>query len=462
MIDSLNNAVTLINDNFLGYVLIAALLGCGVYFTVATRFVQFRNFGEMLGALLDKDATSKDISPFQAFCISTAARVGTGNIAGVTIAIATAGPGAVFWMWVIALLGSASAFAESTLAQIYKVKDGPLFRGGPAYYMQKGLGRRWPGLLFSVILIITFGLVFNSVQANTIAQVFHSSFAIRSDYMGLFLCVITGAIIFGGLRRIAHFSQVIVPFFAVIYILVTLIVVFLNIEKLPGVFTSIFREAFTLKNAAGGALGATIMTGARRGLFSNEAGMGSAPNAAATAKTSHPVKQGYAQAFGVFVDTIIICSCTAFIVLLTDYKNIGGVGIVMTQGALAAHIGAFGIYFICFSLFLFAFTSIIGNYYYSQANVEYISRSKRVMFAFRLLVLAMVMFGAHTQVAVVWNLADMTMTFMALINIAAVLLLRKFVLLSLKDYRAQRSAGKDPVFKTADIDGLGPQEAWDE
>ncbi|MDR0734477.1 MAG: alanine:cation symporter family protein [Elusimicrobiota bacterium] len=460
--DSLNNSVMFINDNFLGYVLIIALLGCGVYFTVATRFVQFLNLGEMAKALIDKDAASQNISPFQALCISTAARVGTGNIAGVTIAIATAGPGAVFWMWLIALIGAASAFAESTLAQIYKVKDGPLFRGGPAYYMQKGLGKRWPALLFSVILIITFGLVFNSVQANTIAQVFHNSFAVKSDYMGLFLCLVTGAIIFGGLRRIAHFSQVVVPFFAVVYILFTLAVMLLNIEKLPGIFASVFSEAFSLKNAAGGALGATIMTGARRGLFSNEAGMGSAPNAAATAKTSHPVKQGYAQALGVFVDTLVICSCTAFIVLLTDYKNIGGVGIVMTQGALAAHAGKFGVYFICFSLFLFAFTSIIGNYYYSQANVEYISRSKRVMFVFRILVLAMVLFGAHTQVAVVWNLADMTMTLMALINITAVLLLRKFVLLALKNYRAQRDAGKDPVFKTTDIKGLGPQEAWEE
>ena len=386
MTDILTHAVSLLNDRFLGYVLMAALLFAGLYFTFATRFVQFVRPKEMLRLMIGGEGSSKEkghISPFQAFSISTASRVGTGNIAGVAIAITVGGPGAVFWMWLIAVIGAASAFAESTLAQVYKVKTGAHFRGGPAYYMQTALGSRRLGLAFSVIITLTFAFVFNSVQSNTIAQSLSATFQVDSLLSGIVLAALTAVIIFGGLKRIAAFSAVIVPVFALGYIAITVIVMLLNLEKLPGVLGIILSDAFSLRNLAGGALGATIMTGARRGLFSNEAGMGSAPNAAATANTSHPVKQGYIQTFSVFVDTLIICSCTAFIVLLADYQAFPGLeGVALTQKALTQELGPLGNYFISASVLLFAFTSIIGNYYYGQANVEFVTRSRLVMALF--------------------------------------------------------------------------------
>ncbi|MGB2579188.1 AGCS family alanine or glycine:cation symporter [Elusimicrobium simillimum] len=459
----INNIITAINDNFLGYILMFSLVGAGIYFTLITRGVQFTNIREMMRLLVasEEEATKHHISPFQAFAISTAARVGTGNIAGVAIAITTAGPGAIFWMWAIAVVSSASAFVESTLAQIYKVKDGKHFRGGPAYYMQYGLGKRWLGVAFAVIISLTFGFVFNSVQSNTISQAFCSSFSVSTWVSGIIVCIITAIIIFGGLKRIAHFTQVIVPFFAITYILLTLVVVIINIDKLPAVIADIFTQAFSLRNIAGGTLGATIMMGARRGLFSNEAGMGSAPNAAATAKVSHPVKQGYVQALSVFVDTLIICSCTAFIVLLSDYQSSDAVGIALTQFSLTQSIGAAGGYFITFCLFLFAFTSIIGNYYYGQSNIQFITQNKNVMLAFRVLVIGMVMFGALTEVAVVWNLADLFMAVMAIMNIVSIILLGKFAVAALQDYLAQKKNGiKEPVFNPANIKGLTNTQVW--
>ena len=401
MTDILTHAVSLLNDRFLGYVLMAALLFAGLYFTFATRFVQFVRPKEMLRLMIGGEGSSKEkghISPFQAFSISTASRVGTGNIAGVAIAITVGGPGAVFWMWLIAVIGAASAFAESTLAQVYKVKTGAHFRGGPAYYMQTALGSRRLGLAFSVIITLTFAFVFNSVQSNTIAQSLSATFQVDSLLSGIVLAALTAVIIFGGLKRIAAFSAVIVPVFALGYIAITVIVMLLNLEKLPGVLGIILSDAFSLRNLAGGALGATIMTGARRGLFSNEAGMGSAPNAAATANTSHPVKQGYIQTFSVFVDTLIICSCTAFIVLLADYQAFPGLeGVALTQKALTQELGPLGNYFISASVLLFAFTSIIGNYYYGQANVEFVTRSRLVMALFRTGVSVMVRKRAITR-----------------------------------------------------------------
>ena len=314
MTEILSNVISMINDRFLGYLLLSALIAAGVYFTVATRFVQFISPKRMLKAMFPKDNKAKGkISSFQAFAISTASRVGTGNIAGIAIAITVGGPGAIFWMWLIAVIGAASAFAESTLAQLYKVKQEKHFRGGPAYYMKNALGKPWLGYSFAFIIIMTFPLVFNSVQANTIAQSMLSTFALKPLITAFVLATLTAIIIFGGLKRIAKFSAVIVPFFALTYIAITIIVMLINLDKIPSVFALIFKDAFSLRNVAGGALGATIMTGARRGLFSNEAGMGSAPNAAATANIKHPVTQGFVQAIGVFVDTLIICSCTAFI-----------------------------------------------------------------------------------------------------------------------------------------------------
>lgn len=464
MTDMITQAITLLNDCFLGYVLMAALLFAGLYFTVATCFVQFVRPKEMLRLMVDKTGGPKEkghISSFQAFSISTASRVGTGNIAGVAIAITAGGPGAVFWMWLIAVIGAASAFAESTLAQVYKVKTGAHFRGGPAYYMQTALGNRKLGLAFSVIITLTFAFVFNSVQSNTIAQSLATTFQIDSSLTGIVLAALTAVIIFGGLKRIAKFSAIIVPIFALGYIAITVLVVLLNLEKLPGVLGLIVSDAFSLRNVAGGALGATIMTGARRGLFSNEAGMGSAPNAAATANISHPVKQGYVQAFSVFIDTLVICSCTAFIVMLTDYQSFQGLeGIALTQKALTQEIGSLGDYFISASVLLFAFTSIIGNYYYGQANVEFLTRNRLVMALFRTGVSVMVLLGAVLQLKLVWNMADLFMTIMALMNIYAILRLRRQVLDVLADYRRQKDQGQEPQFNPANVPSVKHADAW--
>lgn len=450
MLDTFSTAVAFLNDRILGYILIVALIGCGMYFTFATRFVQFVRPSKMLRLMLGTDARTQKghISPFQAFAISTASRVGTGNIAGVAIAITVGGPGAVFWMWLIAVIGAASAFAESTLAQIYKVRLGNNFHGGPAFYIRTALKNKPLAVLFSVLFIITFALVFNTVQSNTIAQSLQTTFDISPFFTGMILASVTGIIIFGGLRRIAKFSAIIVPVFALAYIAVTLVIMLMHLSELPRVFALIVSDAFSWQKFISGALGATIMTGARRGLFSNEAGMGSAPNAAATAHTSHPVKQGYVQAFGVFVDTLLICSCTAFIVLVAGYSQFPGLeGIALTQAALTAQLGAFGNYFISASVLLFAFTSIIGNYYYGQANMEFLLHRRWVMAVFRTVVCLIIWLGAVLQLKFVWDLADLFMTSIALINIYAILRLRKQVVAALADYRAQDADGKDPVYK---------------
>lgn len=452
-----------INDHCLGYILMAALIATGLYFTIALRCVQFMRPSEMIKAIV-KGADTKEkhtISPFQAFSISTASRVGTGNIAGVALAITTGGPGAIFWMWAIALIGAASAFAESTLAQIYKVRSGKNFRGGPAYYIRTALHNKPLAFMFACSLILTFPLMFNSVQANTIAQSLHTTFHINPLISGLVLAAITAIIIFGGLKRIATFSAIIVPVFALGYIAVTVIVMLLNIDKLPSVLALIFQDAFSWQKIASGAMGATVMIGARRGLFSNEAGMGSAPNAAATAHTSHPIKQGYVQAFSVFVDTLIICSCTAFIILLADVATGGAEGIALTQRALSKEIGSAGNYFISASVLLFAFTSIIGNYYYGQANVEFLSRKKSVMLSFRIAVSIMILLGAMMKLELAWNLADLCMTFMALINIYAILKLRKVVVAAMADYNRQKKAKKNPVFRPKDIPEITETSAWE-
>ena len=460
MIDALTNIVAALNDRFLGYILMAGLVFTGVYFTFASRFVQFMRPTEMFRLITGGTKKKGHISSFQAFSISTASRVGTGNIAGVAIAITTGGPGAIFWMWLIAVFGAASSFIESTLAQIYKVPTAGHFRGGPAYYMQNALGARKLGAAFAVIITLTFAFIFNSVQSNTIAQSLYHAFHFSPLMTGLCLAALAGAIIFGGLRRIAKFSAIIVPVFALGYIALTLFVMLLNLGKLPQVLALIFQDAFSLQKITGGALGATIMVGARRGLFSNEAGMGSAPNAAATANTSHPVKQGYVQAFGVFVDTLLICSCTAFIVLLSDYTASCAQGIALTQFALTSEIGPAGNYFLVASILLFAFTSIIGNYYYGQANVEFLTQNKTQMLLFRAGVCGMIVLGAVAQLKLVWNLADLFMTVMALMNLYALFRLRRQALDVLADYRRQKSAGKDPQFNPADVPSVGQTRAW--
>ena len=460
----LNSLIGTLNNILWSYVLIVLLIGVGLYFTFRTGFVQFRMIKEMI-SLLTEGAIVKDgkkgVSSFQAFCMSTASRVGTGNLAGVALAIAVGGPGAVFWMWLIAIIGSASAFIESTLAQIYKVKDGDNFRGGPSYYMEKALNKRLMGLIFSVLITICFGLVFNSVQSNTIALAFNQAFGLNRLVMGIIITVLTAVVIFGGLKRIAKVAELIIPFMAIAYVGVAAFIVIKNIGLIPQVFSLIFSSAFGLNQAIGGAVGAAMMQGIKRGLFSNEAGMGSAPNAAATAHTSHPVKQGLIQALGVFTDTLLICSATAFVILISGvYTTPGLDGIQLTQGALTSQVGTWGNIFVAICILLFAYTSIIGNYYYGESNIEFMSENKTWLLVYRLSVVGMVMFGSVAKIQIVWDLADLFMALMALINLIAIVQLGPVALAALKDYQDQKKQGKNPVFYADNIPNLKGAECW--
>jgi alanine or glycine:cation symporter, AGCS family len=461
-----NNLISELNNYMWGYILIAVLVALGTYFTFKTRFVQFKYLPEMIRVLKDPATVSSEgkrgRSSFQAFTVSLASRVGTGNLAGVATAISAGGPGAVFWMWIIALFGAASSFIESTLAQIYKVKDEDEYRGGPAYYMERGLNKRWLGILFAVIIVFTFGLVFSSVQSNTISIAFDQAFGVDRLWMGLILTVLTAVIIFGGIKRIAHVSQVIVPIMAVLYLILATFIVLTNLTEIPSMLTLIFKNAFGLQEVAGGGMGAAVMMGIKRGLFSNEAGMGSAPNAAATAAVTHPVKQGLIQTLGVFTDTILICTATAFIIILSGaYTNADLDGIQLTQAALTTHVGSWAPAFVGGAIFLFAFTSIIGNYYYGETNIEFIKESPTALVLYRIAVIGMVLFGSVVDLAVVWNLADLFMGIMALINLVAITMLAKIAMAALKDYRDQRKQGKDPVFYSDSIPGLTGIESWE-
>ena len=444
--ETITQWITSINDVLWTYILIIMLLGCAVWFTIKTRFVQFRMFKEMVRLL--GDSTSKaegkehHISSFQAFAVSLASRVGTGNLAGVATAITVGGPGAVFWMWLIALLGSSSAFIESTLAQLYKVQGKTSYIGGPAYYMKKGLKQPWMGVLFAILII------FNTVQSNTICAAFEQAFQFDHVTMGILLTVLTLTIIFGGIQRIAKVSSIIVPVMALGYILLAFVIVGMNITHLPDVIKLIVSSAFGWEQALGGGIGVALMQGIKRGLFSNEAGMGSAPNVAATADVSHPVKQGLIQTLGVFSDTLVICTCTAFIILFSGVP-LGGEanGVQLTQMALDNEIGSGGSIYVAVAILFFAFSSIIGNYYYGEANLRYITHNKVVMTIFRLMTGAMVMFGALASLDLAWSLADVCMGLMTICNLIAIVLLGKYAFRLLEDYLEQKRRGiKDPVF----------------
>ena len=465
--ESLNTFIGSINDVLWSYILIVMLIGCALYFTFKTKFLQFRMVGEMVRLLGDSTSTAsegkKHISSFEAFMVSLASRVGTGNLAGVATAIAVGGPGAVFWMWIIALLGASSAFVESTLAQLFKVKGKDSFVGGPAYYMRIGLKKPWMGALFAVLLIFTFPFSFNSVQSNTICAAFQQAFNFDPTIVGIVLTVFTFIIIFGGIQRIAKVSSIIVPVMAVGYILLALYIVAVNFKQIPQVIELIVSSAFGWNQAFGGMIGAALMNGIKRGLFSNEAGEGSAPNVAATADVSHPVKQGLIQTLGVFTDTLIICTCTAFIILFSGVAFTSDAnGIQLTQTALASQIGESGNIFVAVAIMFFAFSSIIGNYYYGEANVRYLTDSKVVMTVFRLLVCGMVMFGALASLDLAWSLADLCMACMTACNLVAITLLSKYVVRLLKDYKAQKKQGiKDPVFKKESMPDIQSDlECW--
>ena len=451
------------NNILWSYVMIIALLGCAIYFTLRSRFVQFTMLGEMCRQLVNSnerhiDQGHKHISPFQAFVVSLASRVGTGNLAGVATAIAVGGAGAVFWMWIIALVGAANAFVESTLAQLYKRRSDDSFIGGPAYYIMQGLKCKWMAVLFSILTIVTFGFAFNTVQSNTICEAFENAFGIDNLYMGIVLTVSTLVIIFGGIQRIAKVSSVVVPIMAVGYILLAFAVVLLNIKNIPEIIALIVKSAFGMEQILGGGMGAAVMQGIKRGLFSNEAGMGSAPNAAATASTSHPVKQGLIQTLGVFTDTLIICSSTAFIILMSGVSLTEADGVRLTQEALTAEIGGAGRIFVAVAIFFFAFSSIFGNYYYGEANIRFITKSRAALNTYRLIVGAMVMGGAMMSLQTVWSLADITMGLMTLCNLVALALLGGQAMRLLEDYRAQKRKGIDPIFKKSSIKEFSENE----
>ena len=471
-----------LNETLLGWInalngplwdfLVVFLVAVGIFYTIMTGAVQIRLFWHSMKVMKNSRGKVQDthgITPFQAFVTGLASRVGVGNVAGVAIAIAIGGPGAVFWMWFTAFLGMSSAFVESSLAQLFKVRDNKnqQFRGGPAYYITQGLKQKWLGIVFAIALITTYGFVFNAVQANAITGATSHAWGwdqanlilplgglnLEISWVGLFLVLMTAVIILGGIKRIAKVAESFVPFMAVLYLAVALYIAVINYDLLPSIFQLIFSKAFEFEAAAGGFFGAMVsmamMMGIKRGLFSNEAGMGSAPNAAAASDVKHPVNQGLVQMLGVFVDTFVVCSCTAIIILVSGlYENAGFEGVTLTQMALESQIGAWGDDFLALILFLFAYSSIIGNYAYAEGNVQFINNNSRVMLIFRLFVLVMVYFGSIASVPLIWNMADLFMGVMASINLIAILLLMPFLLMLLKDYTGQLKRGvKEPEFK---------------
>ena len=450
-----------INGVLWGQILVYLLIGTGIYFTVRLGFIQFRHFLHTFTVMRSsRKSDNEGISSFQALSTSLAARVGTGNLAGVAIAITVGGPGAIFWMWLIAILGMATSFAESTLAQAYKVHDEEgNFRGGPAYYMERGLNARWMGSLFAILLIIAFGLVFNAVQANSITAALHESFQFNKVMITAALVVVSAAVIFTGIRGIAKVAEKIVPSMAIAYLLVAAFVVITNITEIPAIIKLIIDSAFGWQEAAGGAFGAMVMTGIQRGLFSNEAGMGSAANAAATASPypPHPASQGYVQMLGVFIDTMIICTATASIILLSggleSFSGMGGIEI--TQRALDSQVGDWGGQFVAIALLFFAFTSLIANYSYAETNLIFLMhKNTRGLIFLRIAVLGMVIFGGLQSNDVIWALADVSMGLMAMVNLVAILLLSNEVIKLAKDYNQQLDEGKIPTFDRTKIPEL--------
>lgn len=433
-------------------ILILLLIGVGVLFSVRTKFVQIRLLPEAIRLLNEKRDNHKGVSSFQALMISTASRVGTGNIAGVATAIAAGGPGSIFWMWLLAFIGGASAFVESTLAQVYKVKDKEGYIGGPAYYIQTALGKRGLGILFAVLLILCFAFGFNALQAFNVSSAM-AYYAMNSLNHQLFPLLVGGVlavgsafVIFGGTHRIGVITSVVVPIMALFYIGIGIYISVVNFDRLICALTQVLNEAFDFKAIIGGFSGSCVMYGIKRGLFSNEAGMGSAPNAGATADVSHPAKQGLVQTLSVFIDTILICSTTAFMLLVFEGNTEGLSGMPYVQMAVQAELGEFGIHFITISIFLFAFSSLIGNYCYAEANLKFITKNKTVLFLFRVIVLIVIYLGAQANFDTVWNLADLLMGAMAIVNIVAIFFLHPIALRVLKDYEEQKRKGKNPLF----------------
>jgi AGCS family alanine or glycine:cation symporter len=456
--------------------LIILCLAVGIYFSIVTRFLQVRYLKDMVKLLFGGKTSGKGVSSFQAFSIAISGRVGTGNIAGVATAIAMGGPGAVFWMWLIAFLGAASAFIEATLGQIYKeLKDGQ-YRGGPAFYIEKGLGIKWYAVVFAVATVLSTAIFLPGVQSNSIAQSVHTAFNVPVAVTGGIVSLLLGLIIFGGVKRIGKVAELVVPFMAGGYILMAVIIIVLNISELPAVISLIFRSAFNMEASFAGVFGAAIAWGVKRGIYSNEAGQGTAPHAAAAAEVSHPAKQGLVQAFSVYVDTLFVCSATAFMILITNKYNVvnptGGFlvehlpgvayGPAYTQQAVNTHFPSVGGGFVAISLLFFAFTTIMAYYFYAETNLSYLDKkgNKWMIWALRVLIIATTFYGSVKTATSAWTLGDIGVGLMAWLNVVAILFLQKPALKALKDYKAQKKAGIDPVFHPAKL-GIKNASEWE-
>lgn len=475
-VDQLTDAIGVFNDDYFWLWLIIPLLAIvSLYITIRTGGVQFRMIPEMFRVIRSKPEIAPDgkkaVSSLQAFMISAAARIGTGNIIGVSIAISLGGPGAVFWMWVMALVVCGASFVESTLAQLYKVRDSAGYRGGPAYYIEKGLGQRWLAVIFAVVLIITFPMVFNAVQSNTISGALANSgdqmgmqasdSTLFAAAIGVGIVVLTGLVIFGGVRRIANTAQALIPFFAGLYVVIGLLLMVMNWREVPGMFATIIEHAFGFQEFTGAALGVVIIQGVRRGMFSNEAGLGSAPNAAASASVTHPAKQGLVQTLGVYLDTLVICSITAFIILLGQQELNGELQSDLTQFALTAQLGPWALHLMTLIIFLVAFTSVLGNYYYGESNIEYLSSNGQVLFGYKCVFLVATFLGSLGEISLIWTLADTTMGLMAMVNLIAIAPLTVIACRLLKDYTDQRRQGLDPVFTRDRLPDVRGIECWE-
>lgn len=468
MQEKIANILNEINEP-MGTVLVFVLSITGIWFTIRTKGVQFRLLGEMIRLLFqpsNKAKGKKVVSSFEAFTVSLASRVGTGNLAGVATAIVIGGPGAIFWMWVMALIGSVNTFIECTLAQLFKSRGKDSFIGGPAYYIEKGLKKRWYAMIFAIAIIGQFGMTNNMVQANTITSAFNSAFGVDPYILATALTVLTVLVIFGGIQRIAKVCSVVIPFMALGYLAIAIWVIAANITAIPSVLSIIVKNAFGFEQIAGGTVGTAIMMGFKRGIFSNEAGEGSAPNAAATAEVTHPVKQGLIQTLGVFTDTLIVCSCTAFIIMCSGLYDCGANGIELTQIALSSHIGEVGKTIIAIAILFFAFSSVLGNYYYGECNVEFLCNGSRwtksAIQGYRVVLCILVFIGSLMAIDIVWALVDFFMVIMTACNLIAILLLGHYAIRLLKDYQLQRKEGKDPIYKSSTCPEIAEStECWE-
>lgn len=471
----MENIINSIYDLVWSNALIILCLGTGIYFSITTRFVQVRYFKEMIKLLFDGKSSDKGVSSFQAFAIAISGRIGTGNIAGVATAIAMGGPGAIFWMWIIAFLGSASAFIEATLGQLYKQVNNGEYRGGPAYYIEKGLGMKWYALIFSGATVLSCAVFLPGVQSNSIALSMENAFHVPVEYTGIGVVLLLALIIFGGVKRIGKVAEIIVPFMAGGYILMALVIIALNVTQVPTIFGLIFRSAFNLEPAFAGVFGMAVAWGVKRGIYSNEAGQGTAPHAAAAAEVSHPAKQGLVQAFSVYVDTLFVCTATALMILFTGKYNVanpnGGflaenipgakIGAEYTQLAIASHFPTIGAGFVAVSLLFFAFTTIMAYYYIAETNLSYLDKkgNKWLVNLLRILILFATFYGTIKTAEAAWTLGDIGVGVMAWLNIIAILLLRKPAMKVYKDYQQQKKAGKNPVFKAKDV-GITNTDQW--